>query len=173
MATREASDFKAARIFPARNILGVSSAAWNSLESWRMRWALHKDSEWQEVDTPVMVSQSVWSTAKRGDSTSVETWIQPRKCMPWNEWRECVKYSVREWCQGYEPGVLNVWVQSYLLRVIIVSVMYSLITALNIYSGVSINADICNVDTSVTIPTTSKLHMEALVMHGHSWHKHL
>jgi len=53
------------------------------------------------------------------------------------------------------------------LRVIIVSALCLLITALIVLLAVPINTNIVDVDISVTIPTTSKLHIDALVMHGH------
>jgi len=49
----------------------------------------------------------------------------------WTVGSEFVQYCVQDWHKGYEPGVMNVRVQSYLLRVIleiIVSVLFSLPT---------------------------------------------
>jgi len=50
-----------------------------------------------------------------------------------------VKHCVQDQCEGYEPRVLNVLVQIYLLRVIlkiIVSVLFSLLMVLIILSVV-------------------------------------
>jgi hypothetical protein len=72
--------------------------------------------------------------------------IQLRYCIVGSERSESVKYCVRDWCQGYEPRVLNIRVQSYLLTVILeitVSALFSLLTALIVLSVVSINAIIC------------------------------
>jgi hypothetical protein len=48
----------------------------------------------------------------------------------WSERSESVKYCIPDQCEGYEPGVQNVWMYTYLLRVIleiIVSVLFSLL----------------------------------------------
>jgi len=55
-----------------------------------------------------------------------------------------VKYYFRDQCQCYKPLVLNVLVQSYLLRVILeitVSVLFSFLTILIVLSVVSINVN--------------------------------
>jgi hypothetical protein len=52
-----------------------------------------------------------------------------------SEESESVEYYVRDRRKGYEPRVLNVRVQSYVLRVILeitVSVLFSLLTALTL-----------------------------------------
>jgi hypothetical protein len=72
--------------------------------------------------------------------------IQLRYCTVWSEESECVKYCVRDRCQGYEPGELNVSLQIYLLSLIltiIASVLISLLTVKFVVSVVSINAVIC------------------------------
>jgi hypothetical protein len=59
--------------------------------------------------------------------------IQLKNCIVRSKGSKYVQYCVRDWCEGYEPGVLNVRVQSYLLRVIleiIASVLFSLLMVL-------------------------------------------
>lgn len=56
---------------------------------------------------------------------------------------ESVKNCLQDWCHSYEPRVLNVGVQIYLLREvlkIIVSVLFSLLKVLIVLSVVLINA---------------------------------
>jgi len=57
-----------------------------------------------------------------------------------------VKYCVQDQCQGNEPRVLKVRVQSNLLSVIleiIVSVLFALLTVLTVLSVLSVNTVIC------------------------------
>ena len=72
--------------------------------------------------------------------------FQLRYCIVGSEGSESVEYCVRDRCKGYEPRVLNVRVQSYVLRVILeitVSVLFSLLTVLIVLSAMSINVVIC------------------------------
>jgi len=72
--------------------------------------------------------------------------FQLRYCIVGSEGSESVEYYARDWSKGYEPRVLNVRVQSYVLRVILeitVSVLFPLLTLLIVLSAVSINVVIC------------------------------
>lgn len=87
-----------------------------------------------------------------------------RNCTVRKKWRESVKYCIRDRCQGYEPRVLNVWEESYLLKVTIVSVLFSLIKVLIGLSVVS-NAVICWIQgLSVTI---AKLRLKSIPTTSH------
>ena len=139
--TREASDVKAARTFPCEEETEHSRDTQHWLEQ-RSEFKACNKHYIRPLDSTNSTVLSQHFRVCGVEQSKESGWqrvkgIQLRNYIVWRKGSESVKYCAQDQCQDCEPRVMNVWVQSYLLRVILeitVSDLFSLLISYSIIS---------------------------------------